>query len=120
MGYTLIGNDPILGNNTILWYEPVLITEMEFFEDSTMIFYSYHMFKGIKKDKTYDECTKLPNGSIGGRGWTVTRTGYISGDVSTYPITGQLVRIDENTYYSTYQSCLSGFCNSSYTLLKRM
>ena len=35
MAYTLIGNDPVLGSNTLLWNEPNITEEVEFREDYT-------------------------------------------------------------------------------------
>lgn len=115
---TFIGDDPILGNNTILWYEPTQKYEVEFNKDFSLY---VHQFAYQLWGSTV--CSTKPNGSIS-LIWSVSSTGFLGagdgkGGYNPVPMSGQLVKIDDNTYYTKYQSCLDDFCNDSYTLLKR-
>ena len=111
MGFILIGNDPVLGSNTLLWNEPTITEEVEFREDYTAILYQ----EALKSKHPSNVCTKRPNGSVPGL-WRVSGTGYIK---SLFE--GQLVRIDDNTYHVRFTSCMfDATCNPANFVLKRI
>lgn len=119
MGFTLIGNDPVLGNNTILLNEPVITEEVEFMEDYTAILYQ----EAFDMYLSSTACTKRPNGSVN-MNWEVSSSGYI---ISRYSggtlriIEGQLMKIDDNTYHANFTSRKYGeSSNPGYFLLKKM
>ncbi len=102
---TPIGDDPILGANTILNHAPRIRHEFIFSADLKLDYVTYSTISNI-------DCTIVKDYSLNIYGYSISETGYIN-TVTNLPLRGQVEIIDDNTLV------IKPIAERTYFLLKR-